>query len=148
MLVLPSQRLLAVKQSLALSTHIIMQEGKGGKTMVSNAFIHSADPDSTAINTQSVLENNDLTELMSMVSQQKPCESTLRLVHLYTQALSTDNKQLCASCSSEACTAASSLSSVLGRTCSTMSALLSCCPAGPCRQSWLTRTLLLSVGSR
>ena len=48
---------------------ITMQEGKGGKTMVSNAFIHSTDPDSTAINTQSVLENNDLTELMSMVSE-------------------------------------------------------------------------------
>ena len=52
------------------STRITMQEGKGGKTMVSNAFIHSTDPDSTAINTQSILENNDLTELMSMVSQQ------------------------------------------------------------------------------
>eukprot|EP00891_Asterochloris_glomerata_P002392 jgi/Astpho2/2392/e_gw1.00044.39.1_t len=42
------------------------REGKGGKAMVSNAFIHTTDPDSTAVNTQSVLENNDLTELMSM----------------------------------------------------------------------------------
>ena len=53
-----------------LTVRITVQEGKGGKTMVSNAFIHTTDPDSTAVNTQSVLENNDLTELMSMVSQQ------------------------------------------------------------------------------
>ena len=37
--------------------------------MVSNAFIHTTDPDNPAINTQSVLENNDLTELMSMVRE-------------------------------------------------------------------------------
>lgn len=49
--------------------------------MVSNAFIHTTDPDSTAVNTQSVLENNDLTELMSMVSLLGFGESTSRLVH-------------------------------------------------------------------
>ena len=66
------------------STTITMQEGKGGRTMVSNAFIHTTDPDSTAINTQSVLENNDLTELMSMVSQQDCVEARRVLCTQYS----------------------------------------------------------------
>ena len=81
MSVLPSQLLPAVQPFPAHCVRNMMQEGKGGKTMVSNAFIHTTDPDSTAVNTQSVLENNDLTELMSMVSQQDFSESTSHHVH-------------------------------------------------------------------